>query len=118
MATIRVHAGDWPAISVPFSQGRFFLRADKGFKLTQIPASEIETLEDATSEAVERLGGKIGWGVAGAVLLGPVGLLAGLLAGGKRHETTFVARFRDGSKILASTDSRTFTKIRAATGSI
>jgi hypothetical protein len=52
--------------------------------------------------------------VAGGVLLGPAGLLAGLLLGGKKTEVTFVAKFKDSRKLLATADSATFAKIRAA----
>lgn len=74
----------------------------------------IETVEIATEENVKKLGGTVGWGIAGAVLLGPVGLLAGLLVGGRKKEVTFVARFKDGRKLLGTTDSKTFTTLQAA----
>ena len=47
------------------------------------------------------------------MILGPVGLLAGLLLGGRNKEITFVAKFKNGKKIFASTDSKTFTKLQA-----
>ena len=74
----------------------------------------LESIEKATEESVKRLGGSVGWGAAGAVLLGPVGLLAGLLAGGRGMDVTFVARFKDGRKLLGTTDSKTFVKLQAA----
>jgi hypothetical protein len=55
-----------------------------------------------------------GWGIVGAVLLGPVGLLAGLLAGGRGKDVTFVGVHKDGRKFFATTDSKTYTKISAA----
>ena len=63
---------------------------------------------------MKKIGGTVGWGAVGAIALGPVGLLAGLLLGGKKKEVTFVARFKDGRKLLATTDNGTFTKIKAA----
>ncbi len=80
-----------------------------------IHASELLELEAASEESVKRLGGTIGWGVVGATLLGPVGLLAGLLAGGRGKDVTFVAKFKDGRKLLATTDGKTFNKMRAHT---
>lgn len=50
---------------------------------------------------------------AGAALLGPVGLLAGLLLGGKGTDVTFIAQFKDGRKMLATTDAKAFTKLQA-----
>ena len=79
-----------------------------------IHSSQLEVVELASEESVKKIGGTIGWGAAGAVILGPVGLLAGLLLGGKKKEVTFVAKFKDGRKFLGTTDSKTYTKLMAA----
>lgn len=79
-----------------------------------IPFSDLESVDLATEDSVKRVGGTVGWGAAGAIALGPVGLLAGLLLGGRGKDVTFVAKFKDGRKILATTDSKTYTKIAAA----
>ncbi|MDZ3990498.1 hypothetical protein PspTeo4_01600 [Pseudomonas sp. Teo4] len=50
-------------------------------------------------------------GVAGALVAGPVGLLAGLWLGGKEEEATFLATFKDGRKLMAITDGKTWSKI-------
>ncbi len=80
----------------------------------RIPASEIEELETASEENVKRIRGTVGWGVAGAALLGPVGLLAGLLLGGKGKEVVIVCKLKDGRKFLAVVDLGTYQKIQAA----
>jgi len=77
--------------------------------------SEVETVDIASEESVKKIGGTIGWGAAGGLVLGPAGLLAGLLLGGKSKDVTFVARFKDGRKMLATADSKTYTKLLAAT---
>ena len=79
-----------------------------------INLSDLETVDIATEENVKKIGGTVGWGVVGAALLGPVGLLAGLLAGGRGKEVTFVARLKDGRKFLATTDAGSYKKIAAA----
>lgn len=120
MGNIKVHAGNFFGKGDNrFLNGTFL--ADTGkrnifglAKWEKIPNEQFETLETATEENVKRLGGTVGWGIAGAVLLGPVGLLAGLLAGGRKKEVTFVLRLKDGRKMLASTDSKTFTAMSAA----
>lgn len=71
------------------------------------------SLEIASEAAVKRAGGTIGWGLAGAAVLGPVGLLAGLIAGGKGSDVTFIASFDDGSSILCKADRKSFEKIHA-----
>ncbi len=82
----------------------------------QIPASHLQTFEIATEENVKRAAGTAGWAAIGLVALGPIGLLAGLILGGKGKDVTFIAEFRDGRKLLATVDSRTYTEILAAKG--
>jgi len=53
--------------------------------------------------------------VVGALALGPVGLLAGVILGGNKKEVTFVARLKDGRKFLATVDSKTYAKILGST---
>lgn len=74
---------------------------------------QVDEATVASEEDVKRTGGTIGWGIAGATLLGPVGLLAGLLLGGKGKDVTFILKLKDGKKMLATTDAKTFTKIQA-----
>lgn len=115
MAKITVHAGDFLKGDGQFSFGQLTLLTEAhSFLGESIPIAQLETVEVASEESVKRLGGTIGWGAAGAVLLGPVGLLAGLLLGGKKKQVTFVAKFKDGRKLLATTDSGTYTKLQAA----
>lgn len=115
MSSIKVHAGDFLTKPGFVKGARINLKtAAKSWIGEYIPLSDVVELEVATEESVKRLGGTVGWGAAGALLLGPVGLLAGLLAGGRGKEVTFVAKFRDGRKLLASTDSKTFTSMQAA----
>lgn len=120
MGKINVHAGDFAK-----GKGSQFLNgtllADNGKrnwlgnpKWEKVTSDQFDTLEVATEENVKRLAGTVGWGIAGAALLGPVGLLAGLLAGGKKKEVTFVLKLRDGRKMLATTPARTFTEMQAA----
>jgi len=114
----KVHAGDFkegndhqylaskPPVLLMKSEGKFFRE--------KIPLSEIVELEVASEENVKRLGGTVGWGTAGAALLGPVGLLAGLIVGGKGKDVTFVCKFKDGRKFLGTAKSKIYTKLNAA----
>lgn len=115
MAKVTVHAGDFLEGVGQFSEGSLKLRTEKHKILREIiSVSELETVEIATEENIKKIGGTIGWGIAGALVLGPVGLLAGALLGGKKKEITFIAKFKDGRKLLATADSKTFTKLQAA----
>ena len=115
-AEIDVHAGDFLNGEGMFKADSFFLKteANQEGQGEQIPIEELEAVEIATEESIKKIGGTIGWGVAGALILGPVGLLAGLLLGGNKKKVTFVAKFKDGRKLFASTDSKTYTKLQAA----
>lgn len=115
MAKVTVHAGDWAKGGEhSFMFGSFSLRPHGGWTQQTIPASALTSLEVASEESAKRLGGVVGWGAVGALALGPVGLLAGLLGGGNKKDVTFVAMFDDGRKMLATTDSKAFTKMQAA----
>ena len=115
MATIRVHAGDFLKSDGRFQFGILILNTNEHpFLGENIPLSQLAEVALASEENVKKLAGTVGWGVAGAVLLGPLGMLVGLLAGGRKKEVTFVAKFKDGRKLLATTDSGTYTKLVAA----
>ena len=105
----KVLAGDLGKTSLKVGWGKMAI----GMQVMRL--SSLATVEIATEESVKRAGGTIGWGAAGAVLLGPVGLLAGLLLGGRGKEITFVAVFRDGRKILGTINSKGYQEMLAAT---
>jgi len=80
-----------------------------------IPLHRIESVEVATEQSVKRLSGTLGWGAVGAVALGPIGMLAGLIAGGNSKEVSFIAILEGGWVFIATTDIKTFGIIKAAT---
>lgn len=115
MAKITVHAGDFLKCDGQFNFGSLNLKtAAHSIVGETIPITELATVEVASEDSVKKIGGTIGWGVAGALVLGPVGMLAGLLVGGKKKEVTFIATFKDGRKLMATTDNGTFIKLQAA----
>ena len=81
---------------------------------SRLDISEFSSAEVATEESVKRIAGTVGWGLAGAAVFGPLGLLAGLISGGKKTEITFFGTLKSGQKMLATTDSKVFTMIQAA----
>ncbi len=83
-------------------------------KLEALSLNRLASVQIATEDKVKKMSGSFGWGAVGLIALGPLGALAGVLAGGNKKEVTFIADFRDGRQILASTDGKTFTKIQAA----
>lgn len=115
MAKIKIHAGDFPKgdATMHFDQIGLPWQAGDGFTGKTIALAELEEIDVASEESVKRVGGTIGWGAAGALVLGPVGLLAGLLLGGKKTEVTFIAKFKGDRKMLGSTDSKTYKTMMA-----
>ena len=67
-----------------------------------------------TEENKKKFLSSAGWGLVGAALFGPVGLLAGALAGGNRKEIAFAVYLKDGRKFLAVADPKTYQQIVAA----
>jgi hypothetical protein len=129
MAKFVIHAGDMnkgegmvrtipkPLLSKKPYGRQFILPNSKG-KLGIMHKNEdllwphdFAEIEIASEEAVIRMGGTIGWGAAGAALLGPVGLLAGLLLGGKKDEVTFVAKLNDGRKLMGVMEKKDYSVV-------
>ncbi len=94
--------------------GSYQFPTKDAWKPELIKPKQFTEIEIANEESVKKLSGTIGWGAVGSVLLGPVGMLAGLLLGGKSKEVTFVGVLKDGRKLLATTDSKTFGVLQAA----
>lgn len=117
MSRIYVLAGDFSEKGQHrFVNKQFAMQKDGGFlpKFEAIPVSEIDEMDVADEESVKKIWGTVAGGAVGAVLLGPLGLLAGVLAGGNRKEVTFVCRFKDGRKMMAKTKNKVFQSIQAA----
>lgn len=118
MEEIDVHAGDfWGFGTSSYRLGCFNLRLESSGPFSPvetISASQLECVEVATEESVERLGGRYGRGMLASSLFGPLGLLAILCENHRAEEITFVARFNDGRKLLATTDDETYTEIQTA----
>ena len=114
---INVHAGD-------FTEGKghsyddwgkhfLLLTEEHSWQGEKIPLDAVESIETATEENVKKVGGTVGWGLLGLAALGPLGMAAGLLTGGRKKEVTFITKFKDGRKMMATTDSKTYTKLQA-----
>ena len=74
---------------------------------------EIKSLTLQTEESVKQLAGTLGWGLAGSVILGPMGMLAGLVLGGNRKEVCTLCELKGGRKFLATMDSKLYQQMLA-----
>lgn len=112
MAEFKIEGGDFPKGKAQYSFGSFTIKTkEKPLLGITIPARKLDALEPASEEAAVRLGGAAGWGAAGALLLGPAGLLAGLVLGGRGKKVTFIAVFKNGKKFLGTAPQKTFNKM-------
>jgi hypothetical protein len=94
-------------LSVPFS-GSF------GGKEGTLPIrDDFDRIEIINEESKKKFIGTAAWGAVGAAVFGPLGLLAGALAGGNKKEVAFAAFLKDGRKFMAISDSKTVNKILA-----
>lgn len=115
MADIKIHAGDFlPGTSFAFFGQMSLKTKEHPHAGETIAMSELQSVEVATEENVKKLAGTVGWGLAGAAALGPLGLLAGAFFGGRKKEVTFIAQLKDGRRMLATTDGKTFMAMQAA----
>jgi len=79
-------------------------------------ADDVQLVELQTEESVRKLSGAAGWGLAGAALGGPVGLLLGALLGGRRRDKVcFAATMKDGKRFLALADQSVYRQFLAGT---
>lgn len=103
-----LHAGDWDF---------------NGGMLTPDPASgradcialmgEIKTIQPQTEESVKDLAKTLGLSVAGGLLFGPLGAIAGYFAGGSRKQVCALIEMKDGKKFLAVMDQRIYQQVLA-----
>lgn len=122
MAKIKVEAGDIDKGSWTFS-GMFGTAVMSRTSTSAHPwkgesinlSLELESVDLLDEEKVKKLAGTAGWGVAGAVLLGPLGAVGGILLGGNKKEIAFAAYLKDGRKFMAITDGGTWKKLMAIT---
>ncbi|MGX1196347.1 hypothetical protein [Parvibaculum sp. MBR-TMA-1.3b-4.2] len=109
---LKILGGDWPAEqNATVKTGlrgeiREILLFTGFLRHDTYKAADIETAELVTQENQTSIAGKMGWGAAGAVALGPVGLLAGAIMGGNRNSAVVAVKFKDGRKVLLQGKSK------------
>lgn len=115
MTDIQIHAGDFTKgkgdISV--SEMAFSLTVGLPEKSNTFTKQDIDEISVATEENLKRMEGKAGWETVDILAIGSVGLLASLLLGGKRKDITFILKLKDGRKMLATVDNKTYAKLAA-----
>jgi hypothetical protein len=112
MASITVLAGDFLQGDGEYLNGVFTLRTSlHPWPGIALPLSSFKRVEVANEDSIKDVKDAISFGVAGAMLLGPIGAIAGFMLAGKETEVTFLATLKDDRKLLAAVDSHTFEDI-------
>ena len=112
MASITVLAGDFLQGDGEYRDGDFTLRTSlHPWPGITLPLSSFKSMEVANEDSINNIKDAIGFGVAGAMLLGPIGAIAGFMLAGKETEVTFLATLKDDRKLLAAVDGDTYDEI-------
>lgn len=118
---MKILAGDW-SDNTPITVKKSFtgkwqeLWFSTGlFRIEKIPLSDVVEFQVVTEENKASILGKAGWGAAGLVVLGPLGLLAGALGGGNKRDRVMVIRTRDGRSAMIKGNSADAEAMMAAT---
>ncbi|MEQ8448246.1 MAG: hypothetical protein RIB97_01030 [Nitratireductor sp.] len=110
-----VLAGDYKKdCDVRFAGDR--LQIQKGiFSFEHINVADTSSFEVVTEENRASILGKVGWGAVGALALGPLGLLAGVIGGGNRRDRVMLIETRDGKRLLLKGGAKDVEKFTATT---
>lgn len=112
---IDIIAGDFEfGNASQFVRGDFLMKNTGSFSREKINIKESAGFEEITQENVTSFSGAAGGGLVGGVLLGPAGMLAGLVLGGKRDNVTFHFKFKDGREFIGTSSAKTFNLMKHA----
>lgn len=115
LGRIDIVAGDFKyGKESQYLRGQLLMKNVDSYLREKISIGEIADLEQITEENVTSFTGAAGGGIVGGVLLGPVGLLAGLVLGGKRDNKTFRCTFKDGRAFIGTSSAKTFNQLNHA----
>lgn len=112
---MKVLAGDYKKdCDVRFSGARLQIQKSI-FSFDYIDLADVSSFAVVTEENKASIVGKVGWGAVGAIALGPLGLLAGVIGGGNRRDRVMVVEIRDGRRILLKGDAKDVERFTTAT---
>lgn len=118
---MKILAGNW-AENTPITVKKSFtgkwqeLWFSSGlFRIEKMPLSDIVEFQIVTEENKASILGKVGWGAAGLLVLGPLGLLAGVLGGGNKRDRVMIIKTRDSRSAMIKGNSADAEAMMAAT---
>ena len=117
MAKIKILAGDFLEGSAVLEPGFITIEtAVYPWPGLKIATSEILDATVVSETSYRDVSSTVGLGLAGALALGPIGAVAGLILADDEIELTFSMQLRDGRSLLCATEKRTYRDIEAAIG--
>lgn len=108
---IKVLGGDLPAGEWDFNGGMLTADPTTGNYDVVSLMGEIKKLTVQSQDSVKDLAKTLGFTIAGAVLLGPFGAVAGYFAGGNRKEVCILCELKDGRRFVAIMDQRIYQQM-------
>lgn len=127
VARMMIRAGDWKPAG--FRESTRSYCATDSFEFfngkESLPFSEVISLEEADAENTvefrDSATGALVYGIVGAVFFGPVGAALMAIIGSARgavkvNKVTFIAKFRDGRRLLATTSREAFENAKDVAG--
>lgn len=76
---------------------------------------QVKAVTMQTEEGAKHLATTLGWGLAGGLVLGPAGAIAGMVFGGNRKQVCAMVELKDDRRFLATMDSKVYQQMLALT---
>lgn len=101
-----IMAGDWD-----FNGGMMTADPASGNCECIVLNGAVKKLSVQTQETTKDLAKTLGLTIAGGVVFGPLGAIAGYFAGGNRKEVCVLIELEDGRRFLAAMDQRIYQQV-------
>ena len=116
MAKIEVHAANFEFVEIYTggigARDQFNIRGKQTNAIMDF--RDLTHLEVVTQDTYKKTGAAIGTAVAGGLLLGGVGALAGAYFGGNKNTVTIAAEWSDGKKMMATVPADIYKTMQGA----
>jgi hypothetical protein len=117
MAKIKILAGDFLDGHAVYEPGFITIETVvypwPGLKISTQEIRDVTLVSESSNSDVSS---SVSLGLAGAMVLGPMGAVAGFMLAGEEDEVTFSVALRDGRSMLCVTDGCTYRDIESTVG--